>query len=263
LSRARHGRGSGNRRPRRRGRKASGGLSISKDFIESVVMEVVPRLGLSILGLSSKEYVEMMEPLVKNILESYSSRPSPSSIASRISSNPEPVYTMAAAYIFEKGLELTEERVEFIVLNAPIMASSHVAELYRKIRKLGRKDLLVRLRIAWETYGKPSPIACPQCGFRAVTPQLYCLVCGRELSEEEAKNAIDLRERLRELIEVYGVDGAREVIEEGIIVVGEEVKPPSRGINPGEIVLKLSPEEIRELKEILALSVKRTRNKLP
>lgn len=219
---------------------------------ESVVDEVVRQLGLDLLGLERAEYVEMLKPLVAGLVDQYSSKPSRQTIVSRLVSNPRPVYLMAAAYVLERRQELTEDQVEFILSNAPEMAAKHVSKLYREAVRHGRGDLVAMLRAAWERYGSPTPVACPRCGFRALTPDLVCIVCGYEASEEEVKRAVDFEERLRELVEFYGPAEAREAAERGYVILGEFVKPPTAQREPMDIVLHLNERERELLRRMIA-----------
>lgn len=218
--------------------------------------EVVSRLGLDILGLGREDYREILKPVVEGIVSRYSSRPSKEAVTNRIMNIAQHVYALAAAYLLERDRELTEDQVEFVITNAPMIAARYVQRLYSVVKRLGRNDLIPLLRSAWERYGRPSPIACPYCGFRAVTPDLVCIVCGREIRERDVKQAIGFEERLRELVEFYGPMGAREVLEKGYVLLGDTLKPPSAGGEGGEIVLHLSRGE-KELLRNLLLAVKR------
>ncbi len=241
----------GSRSTRSVSQRASARIDLDA-FTASVAEEVVPRLGLDILGLRREEYVEMLKPIVSGLLEQYSSRPSKQAVASKLLANPRPVYLYAAAYVLEKREELTEEQVEFIVSNAPEIAARYASRLYEAAVKHGRRDLVAMLRSAWEQYGHPTPVPCPRCGFRAVTPDLVCMVCGYELDEKEAKEAIDFEARLREFAEMYPASDVREAVERGYVIVGVDyLKPPSADREPTDIVLHLDQRERELLRRLL------------
>jgi hypothetical protein len=225
-------------------------------LLSAVLGDVVSRLGLDILGLSESDYREILRPVVEGVLSRYSSRPSKDALVSRLLNMSQQVYMLAAAYILEKFDRLSEEQLEFIVTNAAPVAAKYVSRLYSELTRYGRKDLIPLLRAAWERYGRPTAVECPYCGFRAVTPDLVCMVCGREVKERDIKEAIGFPERLREMVEFYGPAAAREALERGYIIVGDVVKPPSMPPGEGEVVLHLSPEEKRLLRSLL-LSVSR------
>lgn len=220
-------------------------------LLDSIVDEAVQRLGLGILGLDRESYKEMLKPLVEGIVERYSSRPSKDAIVSRLQNAVNNVYILASAYLLEKLEKLTPEQLEFVVTYGGPIAAKYASRLYKEIVESNRRDLLPLLRSAWEQYGRPTPIACPRCGFRAVTPDLVCMVCGYTLSEREAKEAIDFNYRLEEFVELYPASDVREAIERGVVVVGDTLKPPSAPREPTDIVLHLTRSERDRLRKLL------------
>ncbi|BEP17011.1 hypothetical protein PYJP_03630 [Pyrofollis japonicus] len=218
---------------------------------EDILDEVSSRLGLDILGLKREQLVEALRPIVEGILEQYSSRPSKEAIISKIVNTSRNVYMMIAAYIVERIDSLTNEQLEFVINYGEAVAAKHAPKLYAEAKRLGRDDLIPMLRMLWEKYGNPTPIACPYCGFRAVTPDLVCMICGKELSEREVKEAIDFRERLQEMVELYSEREVEDAISRGYVIVGDVVKPPSYNIEPGNVVLHLTAEERSFLKKLL------------
>lgn len=249
--------GARNKRSRSKGARRISRQSINIDsIVEALVDEFVFRSGLDVLGLSREDYVEILKPIVAGIVDQYSSRPSKEAIMSKMSTTIQNVYMLATAYMLEKGIPLTRERLEFIVTNAPQVAARYVSHLYRELKSNGLDHLLPLLRRAWETYGRPTPIACPYCGFRSLTPDFVCMVCGREVGEREVKEAIDFKEKLKEFVEFYSPNDVIEAIERGYVVVGEYVKPPSLQPNRSELVLHLSREEKELLRKMLKEKVR-------
>jgi len=220
-------------------------------LLESMVDDIASRLGLDLLGLSREQLIEALRPVIEGLLERYSSRPSKDAIISRIIATSKHVYVLVSAYLLEKFDKLTPEQLEFVASYGEGVAAKYMPRLYREAKRLGREDLIPLLRAIWERYGSPTPIACPYCGFRAVTPDLVCMVCGRELSEKEIKEAIDFREKLVEFVELYSPRDVEEAIEKGYVVVGESIKPPSMQPERGEVVLHLSKDERNLLKSLL------------
>ena len=228
------------------------GTTVDVDkILESILDDVVQRLGLDILGLQREAYKEMLKPIVEGIVSQYSSRPSKDAIISKMRATANNVYLFASAYLLEKLERFTSEQLEFIVSYGGPVAAKHVAKLYQEALRLGRKDLIPQIRSLWEIHGTPTPIPCPRCGFRAVTPDLYCMVCGYTLSEKEAKEAIDFQERLRELVEFYDKHEVEEAIEKGYVIVGDTIKPPSARPEPTDIILHLTREEREYLRRLL------------
>ena len=221
-------------------------------LLESMVDDIASRLGLDLLGLSREQLMEALRPVIEGLLEQYSSRPSKDAIISRLVATSRHVYMLVSAYLLEKFDRLTPEQLEFVTSYGEGVAAKYMPRLYREAKRLGREDLIPLLRAVWEKYGSPTPIACPYCGFRAVTPDLVCMVCGRELSEKEVKEAIDFREKLIEFVELYSSREVEEAVEKGYVVVGESIKPPSTRLERGEVILHLSRDERNLLKSLLA-----------
>ncbi|WP_048061476.1 hypothetical protein [Hyperthermus butylicus] len=238
-------------RRRSSGVRRGSNIDVNK-LLESIVDDAVQQLGLDILGLQREAYKEMLRPIVEGILSQYSSRPSRDTIISRMKATANNVYLFASAYLLERLEKFTPEQLEFIVSYGGPVAAKHVSKLYHEALRLDRRDLVPQIRSIWEMHGAPTPIPCPRCGFRAVTPDLYCMVCGYTLSEREAKEAIDFQERLRELVEFYGEHEVEETIEKGYVIVGETVKPPSTRLEPTDIILHLTREEREYLRKLLA-----------
>ncbi len=255
----RHASGTKSRRSRNRGVRRVSRQGIDVDsVVEALVDEFASRSGLDILGLSREDYVEILKPIVAGIIDQYSSRPSKEAIMSKIRAAIQGVYMLASAYMLEKDVPLTRERLEFIVTNAPQVAARYVSKLYKELKSNGLDYLIPLLRKAWESYGRPTPIACPYCGFRGLTPDFVCIVCGREVEEHEVKKAIDFNEKLREFVEFYSPNDVIEAIERGYVVVNEHVKPPSAQLQPNkpELVLHLSYEEKELLRRMLREKVR-------
>jgi ribosomal protein L37E len=218
--------------------------------------EVVSRLGLDILGLNRDQYREMLKPIIEGLLSTYTSRPSSDSIIARLRATAQNVYVMASAYLLEKFDRLTPEQLEFVVANGGPVAGKYAPKLYKLAIELGRTDLIPQIRYLWEVHGSPTPIECPRCGFRAVTPDLTCIICGYEAKEREVKEAIDFREKLRMFVEEASPSEIREVLERGYVLVGETVKPPSAPREPFDLELRLERDELEFLRK--AFEVKRS-----
>jgi len=220
-------------------------------LVESVIDDAVSSLGLDILGLTRQEYVEMLKPIIEGIASSYS-RPSKEAILARLKATADRVYMMASAYLLEKKEKMTEEQLEFAVLYGGPVLCRHVQRIYNQLKVYGRDDLIGQLRLSWERYCNPTPIPCPRCGFRALTPDLVCMVCGYEANENEIKKAIDFEQKIREFVEMYDRASVEEAIERGYVLVGETIKPPSAKREPYDIELRLSKNEKELMRRLLS-----------
>ena len=239
------------RSTRRRYSRTRGTTVNVERLIESVLDDAVSNLGLDLLDLTRQEYVEMLKPIIEGIASTYS-RPSKEAILARLRATVDRVYMMAAAYLLEKKERISEEQLEFIVSYGGPALCRHVQRIYNQLRTCGRDDLIGQLRLSWERYCNPTPIPCPRCGFRALTPDLICMVCGYEASEEEVKKAIDFEQKIREFVEMYDKASVEEAMECGYVLVGETVKPPSAQREPYDIELRLSKSERELIKRLLS-----------
>jgi len=236
----------------RRSYSRSRGAIVNIDrLIDNVIDDVVSNLGLDILNLTRQEYVEILKPIVEGIASTYS-RPSKEAILARLKAVADRVYMMVSAYLLEKKENVSEEQLEFIVSYGGPVLCRHVQRIYSQLKVYGRSDLIGQLRVSWERYCNPTPISCPRCGFRALTPDLVCMVCGYEAGEEEVKRAIDFEQKLREFVEIYDKASVEEAIERGYVLVGETVKPPSAQREPYDIELRLSKSEREFMKRLLS-----------
>jgi len=219
-------------------------------ILDSILDEAVARLGLDILGLSQRDYREILKPIVEGIVSAYSSRPSREAVLSKITGNPRPVYVYTAIYLLNRFEELTSDQIEFIVSNAPEVAGRYAARIYKEVVRTGREDLLPHLRQAWEIHGTPTYVSCPYCGFRAILPDYTCAVCGKEISEKVLKSSIGFDLMLEEYAELYGEHGLKEAITRGYVVLRDTLYPPGEE-DRLSLRLYLSRKEIDRLKELL------------
>ncbi len=235
---------SGKRRSRRKPPSA-------KALIEKGQDEIVQALGLDILGLSKEELAEALEPPVSMVLGA--SKPSIEALIKRLKRHLPNVYSMIAAYILENRDRLTVDQLEFIAAYGGRVAAGAIDRLYEEARRLGREDLIPMLITVWEKYGKPSPVKCPRCGFRAVAPDLTCTVCGHLVSEENARRQLGFEDLVKVFAETADERSLKEALETGVVYVTStgvwslRLAPRER---PG-VVIGLSEEEKRVIRERL------------
>lgn len=239
------------RRGARRSYSRTRGATVNVEkLVESVLDDAVSNLGLDLLNLTQQEYVEMLKPIIEGIASTLS-RPSKEAVLARLRAAVDKVYMMAAAYLLEKKDRISEEQLEFVVSYGGPVLCRHAQHIYNQLRMYGRDDLVSQLRLSWEHYCNPTPVPCPRCGFRALTPDLVCMICGYEADEKEVKKVIDFEQRIREFVEMYDKASVEEAIERGYVLVGEIVKPPSAQREPYDIELRLSKSEKELMKRLL------------
>ncbi len=223
----------------------------AKQLIEKGRDEIAQALGLDILGLTEEELTEALEAPVSMVLGA--SKPSIEALIKRLKRHLTNVYSMIAAYILENRDRLTAEQLEFVVAYGGRVAAGAVGRLYDEARRLGREDLVPLLRAAWEKYGKPSPVKCPRCGFRAVTPDLTCTVCGHTVSEDEARRQLGFEEMVKVFAETADERSLKEALEAGVVYVtgtGVWTLRLAPREKPG-VIIGLSEEEKRVIREHL------------
>jgi ribosomal protein L37E len=243
-ARRRTGRGKGTRRRKRK-------PPTPEPLIEKGFREIVDALGLDILGLSEEELREALVEPVAMVLGA--SKPTIEALVKRLQRNMDKVYQLISAYILEHRDHLSEEQLEFVASYGGRILLPYMDRLYREALRLGREDLIASLRAAWEKYGRPSPIRCPRCGFRAVDPGLTCMICGYTLSEKEARRQLGFED----LLVMVASTSPRSLVEE--LLDSEAVYVSSRGIYPihrapreeAGVVLELTPRDKKLIREAI------------
>ena len=219
--------------------------------VPEVIKGVTERLGLDYLGLSYDELREVIEPIVVEIVENRKTKPSIESLIKRIINNKQLLFKAITAKLAGKE-ELTLEQLEFIIANAPELAGRVAPLLYNIAKRLHADYLIDSLRYLWQRYGSPTRIQCPYCGFYSVTPDMKCIVCGREVDERDLKEAIGFEDLLREFAMHSDKALVEEIIRAGYVIYDGEIHPPSSApLHKDGVQLFLSKREKELLRSIL------------
>jgi DNA-directed RNA polymerase subunit RPC12/RpoP len=217
------------------------------EVVPEIAERVIERLGLDYIGITVEKIYNIIEEIVQGIAESRSTKPSIESLVNRIVRNGMQLRkAIAASLVYEENL--TPEQLEFIVSYAPEIAGKAAPKLYRIARKYGLDHIIDSLRHLWIQYGKPTPIECPYCGFRSVTPNLECMVCGAQIEEKTLKKSINFEILLDNMAQSEPV-AAMEAASAGFVIYdGERLYPPTMRIHRKFYVeLYLSREERERL----------------
>jgi len=214
-----------------------------EEYVRSIVKEVASRLGLDLLGLNDEEYYEVLGPVIEMALGEATYKPKVDQIVSRLKRYFENVAELIASNLLRVRENFTPEQLEFIIAYGRRAAAGNVQRLYREARRLGRDDLIAQLKYVWHEYGRPTPIVCPKCGFRAILPDFSCYVCGAILSEEDVRKAVDFDVLFREFVETSSINDLRETLERGYVLLGEYIKPPTAQREPWDLELFLKKHE--------------------
>lgn len=182
-----------------------------EEIYRSVASRVYEELGLDAYGIDEKVLRDVLEPIVLDIVQQVS-RPNSDSIAKRVLASRQQFLKGLAARLIELGDSLTREQLDFILIHAPELAGRAAPIIYPVVVKLGATHIVDALRDLWAAYGSPTAAPCPRCGFKALTPEYTCIVCGASVGEDEFKASIGFRELLRRLAlrsPVLAVEAAR------------------------------------------------------
>jgi ribosomal protein L37E len=151
-----------------------------------------------------------------------SSKPQLEAVMRKIKRYRDKVYPVIALRLLENIREPSQDQLEFIIQNGGPSIIGEIDRLYRLAKKMGREDLIGYLSYVWEKYGRPTPVRCPRCGFRAVMPDYTCLVCGYVVSEDYVREQLGFDEKFRIYVEQASVAELRDVLELGYVLVGED-----------------------------------------
>ncbi len=186
-------------------------------------------LGLDTLGVTDKVKREIVHEVMNIIVTSTSYKPSLETLQKRIDRNRELIYMIISRKILENTpiKKLTNQQLEFIVYNGGRLIIDYIPEIYHELKKRGLDELISYLRYIWEKYGRPTPVECPKCGFRAIMPDYSCYVCGYVVNDEYIREKLGFEEKLKQYISTASVAELRDVIDIGYVLVGEnDIRSP-------------------------------------
>ncbi len=246
------------RRKRKSKRKE---LDLEK-FAQQVFNELSSYLGLQTLGISEKVQHDIIREVLNIIVTSTSYKPSIDKLLKRIDRNRELIYMIIAGKILENTpvSKLTDEQLEFIVYNGGYFIIEYIQEIYRELRKRGKRDLLSYLKYVWEKYGKPTPIECPKCGFRSIMPDYSCYICGYVVTEKYIREKIGFDEKFKQYVSSSSVAELKNIADIGYVLVSDtDIRSPMSRPNGVKIYY---PVYLKK-KELQLISLEISRRKIP
>ena len=220
-----------------------------EEYVKTIVKDVATGIGLDYLGLTDKELEEVLGPVLETLIGDVSYKPKVEQLVKRIQRYYDNVAELISMNLLRVREKLTVEQLEYVITYGRRAVAANIQRLYEEAKRLNRTDLIPQLRYLWEEYGRPTPIPCPRCGFRAVTPDLTCFVCGAVLTEKEVRKAVDFDIMFREFVETASVDELRETLERGYVLLGETIKPPTSHRDPWDVEIFLNKHEKELLKK--------------
>ncbi|MEM1873468.1 MAG: hypothetical protein QXS85_00225 [Acidilobaceae archaeon] len=237
-------------------RRAGRALEVSAEALDKVAEEAAIELweALGLAGVCEKQVLAEVARRVAEEATQGGREPDKELIVKTLLRVRDKLYRYVAVKLLERGVEsLSDSQLEFLIVNAPEIAGSMAPQLYRALaeRKLGH--LVDMLRDLWQSYGKPLPVKCPYCGFQAVAPDYSCIVCGRNVSEDEVKKALGFEDLLVAAAQNLPLRLAEEIMLAGYAVYDGEIKPPSMRsqAEPIAYTITLSKRERSLLAEII------------
>ena len=223
-----------------------------RPIIDSVAKQAYELLSLDMYGFSSDDAKDVIAEMIYAIAEGRSSKLTEDAALKKIMASKDSLLKALAVRLLYKGIRLSREQLEFIVSYAPEQAGAAAPYLYAEAKRLGATDIIDTLRSLWSRYGRPTPIECPRCGFRAVTPDLTCMICGAELSEREIKDHMGFKRVLVETAKSLHPRLIEEMIAAGYVVIDGDIHPPSMAPRQGfSLTLHLSRDEKESLRSLL------------
>ncbi len=220
-------------------------------IISEVLEELIDRLGVRGL-FDADDLRDFVEGFVRSTVDE-GKRISKDSIVRRFEFYKDNVYK----YLAMKALRdrsLSGELAEFIIHRAPEIAGKAAPLLYSIVKS--NTFALDTLRQLWNIYGRPTPLECPICNFKALRPDLTCMVCGSAPDEEDVKKVNSFLEELKYTIKGWHRSLVEEVIRAGYVYYDyndREIKPPSM-MKPGGVgaIITLNLREKMALREYLS-----------
>ena len=227
----------------------------SQVSIENIVNKVFDDayriLHLDFLGIEKEKAREIVKEVIEPLI---TSSVKPDALLKRVQRFKNNLLKKIIYYLLEEKKDFTAEQLEFIIFNGEVALLPYMSLLYSLVKKNKLDHLIPILRSVWEKYGRPSPFACPYCGFKSVTPLLQCLICGRSISEKELKEHNEFDMFLKIFAEASSIEELDEAISRRKVLWGEKgIVSHKHPISPGEYLLEISltDEEVGFLVSVL------------
>jgi len=223
-------------------------------WIERHIDEFISSTGLDLLNLSREQYIDVLKDIIIQLYGSTSSYTKVDVLVRRFQRYSDRIYPVIAARIASLLDKLSEDQLEFVILNIGDEVLSLASKLYEHAKKYKRDDLISILKTKWSNAWikrrtEILPAECPTCGFNALMPDLTCLVCNSVVSDKVFKESIRFTDNLRELISILSCDELREIMRRGYVLVnGLGLKPPNSERSPIDVEVYLTSKEMELIK---------------
>ena len=225
-------------------------------WIEENIREFVDLSGLSVLGLSEAQYIELLHDILTQLYGSLTTRKDVETLVKRYDRNKELINELIANRLIQMFENLSPSLLDFIVASVKDSVLSVAPRIYSQIIREKRTDLIEILKIkwfnAWITHRtRIPPITCPKCGFNSLMPDLSCLVCGSTVSESLLKKHVDFEKNLERFARELPCNELRDLLNYDLVLINSEgIKKPTDIKSPVDIEVYLTPKEKKVIREV-------------
>lgn len=224
-------------------------------WIEENIREFVELSGLSVLGLSKAQYVELLYEILIQLYGSPTTRTDVETVVKRYNRHKEVINELIANKLVHMFETLPPNLLDFIVASVKDSVLSVAPKIYGQVVRENRTDLVEVLKIKWfngwvsKRYRVP-PITCPKCGFNSLMPDLSCLVCGSVVSESQLKKHVDFEKSLERFVNELPCNELRDLLNYDLVLLSSEgIKKTTALRSPVDIEVYLTSKEKKIIRE--------------
>lgn len=194
------------------------GVDIS-DLTEKYFDHLYTYLGLEMLNIDRSLARKIIEDILDLLYRDASSKPALDAVMKKIDRFRQDVYGYIAYKLASELKEINSSTLEFIVYNGGKYIVSEISNLYNIAIRIGRSDLIPHLASIWDKFGNTMPIKCPRCGFRSITPDQSCEICGYVVTEDYIRKELGFDEKLREFLNYASDKDLYDIKNLGVVLV--------------------------------------------
>ncbi|MEM4717382.1 MAG: hypothetical protein QXE81_01305 [Desulfurococcaceae archaeon] len=202
-------------------RKTSG-INVNK-LVEDVFEQLDTLFMLtSELQLPVDKAREIIREIAETVASSYSSKPTAEAIVKKIKRNIHVFNEYIVSKLLKELDKLTHKQLEYIVTRGGKAILQDAERLYKIAIKENREDLIDIVRSVWNTNGPRSLLDCPKCGFKSITPERYCLICGATVTDDYIRKLLEFEDKFIIYLKTASIAELNEVLQHGYVLVGEK-----------------------------------------
>ncbi|MGC8975106.1 MAG: hypothetical protein ACP5KB_02775 [Thermoprotei archaeon] len=224
-------------------------------WVKENIREFIELSGLSILGLSEAQYIELLHDILTQLYGSPTTRTDVETVVRRYNRHKEIINELIANKLVQMFETPSPSLLDFIAANVRDSVLSVAPKIYWQIIKEKRTDLIEVLKIKWfnawvsKRFRIP-PITCPKCGFNSLMPDLSCLVCGSTISELQLKKHVDFEKSLEKFVNELPCSELRDLLNHDLVLLNSEgIKKPTDPRSPVDIEVYLTPKEKKIIRD--------------